>query len=148
MADIIPIIVNDKTYKVQKLEVLDTIYFHAEVLHSMGDMVGLLLDFYFRLSKEKENEEKVDIKELGPILSKTDPEAIKKFAPLVFKQVITPTNKFLNDAPTVEEWFSQDNNKADVWPVLIKASGIILGEYLPDFLKGLIKIKKKEEPAK
>ena len=141
MADIKPILVNEKTYKVQKLDVLETIYLHAEAMHLMGDLVGSLLDLFFRMMKG----ENVQLPELGTTLAKADPEAIKKLTPLIFKQVITPENTFLADAVTINEWFSRPENKDDVWEVLILATGTLLGEYLPAFLKGMIT--KREKPA-
>lgn len=141
MADIKSILVNGKTYKVQKLDVLETIYLHAEVLHSLGNVLGGVLDKIFRLS----NKEDVPLEELGSTLAKVNPEVIKKLAPQIFKQVITPKNEFLGDAVAIQAWFSQEENKADVWEVLVKAADVLVGEYLPDFLKKLVRIEKKPE---
>ena len=141
MAEIKQILVNEKTYKVQKLDVLETIYLHAEALHLMGDLAGSLLDIFFRFVKG----ENVELPELGTTLAKADPEAIRKLTPIILKQVITPENKFLSDPVEINAWFDRPENKGDVWEVIVYATGILLGEYLPDFLKGLIK--KKETPA-
>lgn len=145
MAEIKSLLINNKTYKVQKLEVMETIYLHSEFLHLMGDLVGSLLEIYVKVLKK----ESVDMKEFGTTLSKCDPAAIKELAPKIFAQVITPENKFLADTPAIEEWFGKEENKADVWEVLTKAGHILLGEYLPEFLKGIfVPAKEKtENPA-
>lgn len=144
MAEIKQIIVNEKNYKVQKLDVLETIYLHAEFLHELGSLAGSLLDIVFRMSKG----ENVEITEIGNTLSKADPEAIKKLTPKILQQVITPKNEFLSDAVAIQAWFSQPENKSDIWPVIIAAGNVLLGEHLPDFLKGMLRIKEvKEVPA-
>lgn len=141
MAEIKSLLINNKTYKVQKLDVMETIYLHAEALHLMGNLAGSLLELYVKLVKE----EPVEITELGTAIAKADPEAVKKLAPKIYAQVITPENTFLSDASAIEQWFSKEENKSDVWEVLVKAANILLGEYLPDFLKGMFK--KTENPA-
>jgi hypothetical protein len=135
------IIINKKTYKVQKLDVMETLYLHAEAMHLMGDLLGNLLELYVRLL----NKEKVDIQELGTCLAKADPHAIRILAPKIYAQVITPENQFLSDASAVENWFSRKENKADVWEVLVKAANVLLGEYLPEFLKGTQETETKPE---
>lgn len=144
MAQITSILVNNKTYKVQKLDVLETIYLHAEALHLLGDLVGSLLEIWVRVA----NNENVNVKELGTTLAKADPEAIKKLAPKIYAQVITPENTILGSQDQMESWFSKKENKADPWEVLVKAGAVLLGEYLPDVLKKIFQIEKtNENPA-
>lgn len=131
MSAIEQIMVGDKAYKVQKLSVLDTIYFHAEAMHYFGDVLGKLLDFYTQLRKNKD----IDLAEAGKILTSIDPEAIRAIQPKILRQVATPENKFLDDPMKVEEWFSRPENSGDVWELTLKAASVLLGEYLPRFLK-------------
>lgn len=131
MSAIEQIMVGDKAYKVQKLSVLDTIYFHAEAMHYFGDILGKFLDVYIRGRKGEE----VDLAEAGKILTSVNPEAIKTIQPKILSQVVTPENKFLNDPMAIEEWFSRPENAGDVWEVTVKAASVLLGEYLPRFLK-------------
>ena len=131
MSAIEQIIVGDKTYKVQKLSVLDTVYFHAEAMHYLGDAVGTLLDLYVRLRKG----ESVDLAEAGKALTHLDPMAIRAIQPKILSQVATPENKFLDNEMNIENWFARPENSCDVWEVTVKAASVLLGEYLPRFLK-------------
>ena len=131
MSAIEQIIVGDKTYKVQKLSVLDTVYFHAEAMHYLGDTVGKFLDIYVRIK----NGEKLDIAEAGKALTSLDPEAIRAIQPKILRQVATPENKFLDNEMNIEEWFARPENSCDVWEVTVRAASVLLGEYLPRFLK-------------
>lgn len=131
MSAIEQIIVSDKTYKVQKFSVLDTVYFHAEAMHLLGDVVSQFLDIFVRTQKG----ENLDVSEIGKALTHLDPEAIRKIQPKILKQVATPENKFLDNEMAVEDWFSRPENSGDVWEVTIKAGSVLLGEYLPRFLK-------------
>lgn len=141
MATIKQFIVNEKTYKVQTLGVLDTLYFQAELVTSIGTSLGELADI---LKKSGGNLGNADMGELGCAIAKIDPEKLKKIQPKVLAQVITPKNEFLNDETSIEQWFGQDENAGDVWGVLIKATGYILGEYLPNFFRDMMKDKNQE----
>lgn len=131
MSAIEQIIVNDKPYKVQKLSVLDTVYFHAEAMHSLGDTICQFLDIFIKLKKKQD----VEVSELGKALAHINPEAIRLIQPKILRQVATPENKFLDNEMNIEEWFSRPENASDVWEVTVKAGSILLGEYLPRFLK-------------
>lgn len=135
--------VNGKTYKVQKLGVLETLYLHAEFMHSLGEVVGEVADAIANAFKGKE----VEIKEFGASLAKIKPEELKKLQPKIFGQIITPDNRFLGDPMTIEEWFGRPENASDVWEVLVKGGYCLLGEHLPAFLKGMLQKVKKVDPA-
>jgi len=133
MQGIESLVVNNKTYKVQKLGVMDSLYFQAELLHILGASLGEIFDLFI---KARGDSSKVDAGAFGAALAQINPDALKKIQPKIFQQVITPENKFLGDAIEVENWFSRDENRGDVWEVLIKAGKILLGEYLPSFVIG------------
>ena len=38
----------------------------------------------------------------------------------------------------VEAWFSKPENAGDIWELTLKAGGILLGKYLPRFLKEMV----------
>lgn len=138
MSAIEKIMVGEKTYSVQKLSVLDAIYFHAEAMHLLGDVVGKFLDIY---TKSKTGGI-VDLQEVGKAMASVDPEAIRIIQPKILAQVVTPENKFLGDEATIEEWFSRPGNESDVWEVTVKAGGVLLGEYLPRFLRDIVETMK------
>ena len=131
MSAIEQIMVGNNIYKVQKLSVLDTIYFHAEAMRYLGDTVSQFLDIYIQMQKTKE----IDMVKVGEALKHIDPEAIRIIQPKILRQVATPENKFLDNEMEVEQWFSRPENSGDVWEVTVKAGGVLLGEYLPRFLK-------------
>lgn len=133
MAGIESIVVNEKTYKVQKLGVLDTLYLQAEILRCLGSSIGDIANVIKNAGGKIGS---VDMSELGSALSKVNPEDLKTLEPKILSQVITPENKFLGDVVYLEEWFSRPDNAGDVWGVLIRAASVLLGEYLPRFLKG------------
>lgn len=133
MSAIVQIIVNDKTYKVQELSVLDTVYFHAEALHYLGDVIGKFLDVYLQV---KEGTDKNGaLAEVGKALASLDPEALHVLQPKILRQVATPENKFLDNPMNIEDWFSKPENAGDVWEVTVKAGSVLLGKCLPRFLK-------------
>jgi hypothetical protein len=134
MSAIEQIMVGEKTYKVQKLSVLDTIYFHAEAMHYLGDVIGRFLDIYVQMQKGKE----LDLAEAGKALTLIDPLAIRALQPKILKQVVTPENEFLDNEMKIEGWFSRPENSGDVWDVTVKAGSVLLGEYLPRFLKKMV----------
>ena len=141
MAKIQQFIINEKTYKVQTLGVLDTLYFQAELVTSIGTSLGELADI---VRRNKDNIGNMDIGELGCAIAKIDPEKLKKIQPKIFAQVITPENNFLGDESAIENWFGREENAGDVWGVLIKATAFILGEYLPNFFRDMIQGMKSE----
>ena len=77
MSAIEKIVVGEKTYSVQELSVLDTIYFHAEAMHLLGDVVGKFLDVYV----QAKNGGNIDLQELGKAFTAIDPEAIRILQP-------------------------------------------------------------------
>ena len=134
MSAIEKIVVGEKTYSVQELSVLDTIYFHAEAMHLLGDAVGKFLDVYV----QAKNGGNIDLQELGKAFTAIDPEAIRILQPKILRQVVTPENKFLDNEMAVEAWFSKPENAGDIWELTLKAGGILLGKYLPRFLKEMV----------
>ena len=134
MSAIEKIVVGEKTYSVQELSVLDTIYFHAEAMHLLGDAVGKFLDVYV----QAKNGGNINLPELGKAFTAIDPEAIRILQPKILRQVVTPENKFLDNEMAVEAWFSKPENAGDIWELTLKAGGILLGKYLPRFLKEMV----------
>ena len=133
MADIKTIQVGNNVYKVQGLSVLDTIDLHIDVVESLGETIGkfVLLLGDLKLGRNPSNEE------FAAVFKGVNGEKIKPLKKRILAQVITPENKFLGDDVTIEQWFSKPENKADVWGVLYKAADVLLGEYMPDFLKNM-----------
>lgn len=125
------ILVNGKTYKVQKLDVLSSIYMHVDFLHILGPSLTQAIAVLADLQKGKE----VNPADVGYALSKLDPEVVKGLLVKVFAQVVTPDNRFLSDPVTIEEWFSKPENSEDVWELFAKALKALLGEHLPSFIK-------------
>ena len=131
MAEIDSILVNDKTYKVQGLSVLDTIDLHIDAIESFGEPLGklALLIGDIKTGKVPTNDD------FCSIFKGINAEKIKPFKKRILAQVITPTNQFLGDDVTIEQWFSKPENMDDVWEVLVKATEKLLGKYLPNFLR-------------
>lgn len=143
MAKISKIIVNGKTYQVQTLGVLDTLSLHLSVTRSLGAALGKITDVILAMK----NKEEVDASELGRVLAEIDPGDIQELQLKTFSQVITPENYFLNDTLSIEKWFSGEGNEGDVWEVFAKALVELLGEYLPNSVKGILQGMKKEVSA-
>ena len=89
MSSIENIIVNNKTYKVQTLGVLDTLYLQAELVHALGPSIGNIVDI---LTKAKGNIGNIDAGEIGVALSKIEPETIKKLQTKILSQIIKLCN--------------------------------------------------------
>lgn len=132
-AEIKSFIVNEHAYKVQMLPVLDTIDLHIEMVSSCG---GFLSQAIALVLKYRQNG-KIENGEIAEVFKGLKPESLKPIKKKVFAQVITSENQFLSDEVEIERWFSQKENRADVWEVLVKATGELLGEYMPSFLKEL-----------
>lgn len=139
MARIENILVNGKTYKVQTLGVLDSLYFQAELIHALGSSIGEIVDIVSKAKTKDGNIDanNIDAGELGAAIAKVDPKTLKEIQPKILAQVITPENNFLGDEATIENWFSRPENTGDVWEVLYKGAVVLLGEYRPSFLKGM-----------
>ena len=129
------ILVGDKTYKVQTLSVLDSIDFQIEFATGLGGFVAKLAAAYATV----QNGKKVEKDFLDTLFDGLKPENLKSIKKKVFEQVITPENKFLNDESYIEQWFDKEENRDDVWSVLQQATVILLGEYMPSFLKNMMK---------
>lgn len=129
------ILIGENKYKVETLSVLDSIDFQIEFAKGMGGFVGKLGAAYATVQSGKE----VSNDFLDTLFDGINLESIKSIKKKVFAQVITPENKYLSDESYLQEWFSRDENKDDVWPVLQQATIAILGEYVPKFLKDLMK---------
>ena len=139
MARIENILVNGKTYKVQTLGVLDSLYFQAELIHALGSSIGEIVDIV-SMAKTKDGKidaNNIDAGEIGAAIAKVDPKTLKELQPKILAQVITPENNFLGDEATIENWFSRPENTGDVWEVIYKGAAVLLGEYRPNFLKGV-----------
>lgn len=125
------ILVNGKTYKVQKLDVLSTIYMHVDFMHILGPALTQAIAVLADLQKGKD----INPEDIGYALAKLDPDVVKGLQIKVFAQVITPDNRFLNDPVTIEDWFSRPENSSDVWEVFVWGLKVLLGEHLPSFMK-------------
>lgn len=134
MAEIKPILINGKKYQVQMLSVLDTIDLQIETMASLGSIIGKIAAIWVDARKNKD----IDKEILGTLFKDVDVKALSPIKNKVFSQVITPENKFLADQVEVENWFSRQENRGDVWEVLIRATVELLGEYVPSFLRDLI----------
>lgn len=135
------LIINDKTYKVEKFGVLETLGFHVEFMHSLGGIAAEAVNVLADLQQGK----RVNTDDIGNALSKLEPEIVKKIQIKVLAQVVTPENRFLNDPVYIEEWFSKTANCNDVWDLMVNAAQILLGEHLPSFLRNTFK--KSEKPT-
>lgn len=130
------ILVGEKRYKVETLSVLDSIDFQIEFSKGLGGLVGKLASAYATLMNGKELSKDF----LDTLFVGVNIETIKPLKKTIFKQVITPENKYLADETYLQEWFTREENKEDVWEVLQKAAVVLLGEYMPKFLKELAKM--------
>lgn len=129
------ILIGENKYKVETLSVLDSIDFQIEFAKGMGGFVGKLGAAYATVQSGKE----VSNDFLDTLFDGINLESVKSIKKKVFAQVVTPENKYLSDESYLQEWFSRDENKDDVWPVLQQATIAILGEYVPKFLKEIMK---------
>lgn len=129
------ILIGDKKYKVEILSVLDSIDFQIEFAKGLGGFIGKIGAAWATIQNGKE----VGNGFLDTLFDGIDAQTVKSLKKKVFAQVITPENKFLNDDVYIQEWFSRDENKGDVWTVLKDATAILLGEYTPKFLEDLMK---------
>ena len=130
------ILIGDKRYKVETLSVLDSIDFQIEFAKGLGGFLGKLASGYATVQNGKELSKDF----LDTLFDGLNPDTIKKLKKKVFAQVITPENKYLSDEIYLQEWFSREENKEDLWNVLHQATGALLGEYMPKFLKDLAKM--------
>lgn len=137
------VLIGEKRYKVEILSVLDSIDFQIEFTKGLGGFIGKLGAAYATVQNGKEVEKGF----LDTLFDGINPETLKVLKKKVFAQVVTPENKYLNDEAYLQEWFSQDDNKEDVWTVLKEATVILLGEYMPKFLKDLIQVGQKRISA-
>lgn len=135
------IIINDKTYKVEKLGVLETLGFHVEFMHSLGGVTAEAINVLSDLQQGKP----INSEDIGTALAKLDPEVVKKIQIKVLAQVVTPENKFLNDPVYIEDWFSRPENSYDAWELMVEAARKILGEHLPSFMRNAPKREKTTE---
>lgn len=131
MSKIENIIVNNKTYKVQTLGVIETFQLHLEV----GKYLGPVIEAFFANVEKAQKGEALTISNIIKLFEKVDDvQKIGEIQKKVFAQVITPKNTFLGDAMAVEDWFGENPN--DLWEVFIKALFVLVGEYLPSFANG------------
>lgn len=133
MAKIENIIINNKTYKVQTLSVIETFILHLEV----GKYLGSAIDTFFEKASKAKKGDKITAGDILKVFQQIEnPEYISTLQKKVFAQVITPKNTFLSDAMAIEEWFSE--NPSDLWEVFIKGLFVLVGEYLPSFANGML----------
>ena len=139
MAKIEKITVNGKIYQVQRMSVLDTLYFQAKILNALGAVIGDIAEIANKSRQSNEDGRidigNVDVSLIGAAISKVEPEKLKPIEKEILEHVITPTNKFLADEMIIETWFANPENTGDVWEVIVKGAIALLGEYLPPFLK-------------
>lgn len=127
MSRIENIIVNDKTYKVQTMGVIDTFKLHLEVGKHLGKVLEIIIE-----CMERKSFSLPKIVDAFNSIEKT--EAVVEIQKKVLAQVITPKNTFLSDVLAIETWFSE--NPHDLWEVFINALIVLVGEFLPNFENG------------
>ena len=125
------ILVGDKEYKVQMLSVLDSLDLQVEFITNCGGPISQAVAMYMDVKKGKE----VSDDRFAEIFKSINPQTLKPIKSKILSRVITPENKFLSDESEIENWFGREENHGDVWEVLVKAAQMLLGEYLPSFLK-------------
>ena len=128
-------LVGDKKYKVDTLSVLDSIDFQIEFAKGIGGFLGKIGAVWATAQNGKE----IGNEFLDTLFDGIKPEELKKLKKKVFAQVITPENKCLSDEIYLQEWFCREENREDVWLVLQSATVLLLGEYMPKFLKDFMK---------
>lgn len=129
------ILIGEKRYKVDTLSVLDSIDFQIEFTKGLGGLIGKLGAAWATAQNGKE----VSKDFLDTLFNGLNVETIKPLKKTIFKQIITPENKYLADEAYLQEWFSREENKEDVWTVLQMGAVTLLGEYTPKFLKEMMK---------
>lgn len=127
------ILVGDKEYKVQMLSVLDSIDLQIEFVSNCGGMIGQAIAIFMDFKNGKE----IKDDRIAELFKNINPATLKPIKTKIFERIITPDNRFLSDEAEIEKWFSQPENKGDIWDVLLKGAKELLGEYLPSFLKGI-----------
>jgi len=133
MSKIENMIINNKTYKVQTLGVIETFILHLEV----GKYLGSAIDTFMENVSKAQKGEQVTLGDILKIFQQIEnPEFISALQKKVFAQVITPKNTFLGDPLAIEEWFSE--NPADLWEVFVKGLFVLVGEFLPSFANGML----------
>lgn len=137
------VLIGEKRYKVEILSVLDSIDFQIEFTKGLGGFIGKLGAAWATVQNGKELEKGF----LDTLFDGINSETLKVLKKKVFGQVVTPENKYLNDEAYLQEWFSREENKEDVWTVLKEGTVILLGEYTPKFLKDLIQMGQKRISA-
>lgn len=130
------ILIGEKRYKVETLSVLDSIDFQLEFTKGLGGLIGKLGAAWATAQSGKE----VSKDFLDTLFSGINVDTIKPLKKTIFKQIITPENKYLADEAYLQEWFSREENKEDVWTVLQMGAVTLLGEYTPKFLKEMMKM--------
>lgn len=142
MSKIENIIVNNKTYKVQTLGVIETFQLHLEV----GKHLGPAIEAFFSNVTKAQKGEAITIANILKIFEKiNDVKTVGEIQKKVLAQVITPKNTFLSDSMAIEEWFGENPN--DFWEVFIRALFVLVGEYLPNFANGMLGKKTAAESA-
>lgn len=129
------ILIGEKRYKIETLSVLDSIDFQIEFTKGLGGLIGKIGAAWATAQNGKE----VSKDFLDTLFDGVNVETIKPLKKTIFKQIFTPENKCLSDEAYLQEWFSREENKEDVWTVLQSGAVVLLGEYTPKFLKDLMK---------
>ncbi len=128
------ILIGEKRYKIEILSVLDSIDFQIEFTKGLGGLIGKIGAAWATAQNGKE----VSKEFLDTLFDGVNVETIKPLKKTIFKQIFTPENKCLSDEAYLQEWFSREENKEDVWTVLQSGAVALLGEYTPKFLKDLM----------
>lgn len=127
------ILVGDKEYKVQMLSVLDSIDLQIEFVSNCGGLIGQAVAIFIDYKNGKE----IKDDRIAELFKNINPTTLKPIKKKIFERIITPEDRFLSDEAEIEKWFSQPENKGDIWDVLLKGAKELLGEYLPSFLSGI-----------
>lgn len=115
------------------LSVLDSIDLQIEFVSNCGGIIGQSIAIFMDYKNGKE----IKDDRIAELFKNINPATLKPIKTKIFERIITPDNRFLSDESEIEKWFSQPENKGDIWEVLLKGAQELLGEYLPSFLKGM-----------
>ena len=115
------------------MSVLDSIDLQIEFLSNCGGLISQAISIYTDVKKGKE----VKDERLGDLFKSINPESLKPIKTKILSRIVTPENRFLSDESEIENWFGRQENRGDIWELLVKGACELLGEYLPSFLKGM-----------
>jgi hypothetical protein len=128
------VVINDKKYIIQKLDMFEALKLQLRVVAAFGALFAKAR-FLFDDSIKKE-----DLPEnyISDLFMQIDPEKIAEIMPIIFGRITAPGNISLNDLVERERWFAREENKGDVWPLFLHGMFSLVGEYLPNSISTLI----------